>query len=83
MGLKRVERVRAELGIVPSFPVITVAGTNGKGSTCAMMEAILNRAGYHTGCYTSPHQPPSGAFPELDFFVADCLCHLYIGLPRA
>ena len=55
MGLARVERVRAELGLLPSFPVITVAGTNGKGSTCAMMEAILSRAGYRTGCYTSPH----------------------------
>jgi dihydrofolate synthase/folylpolyglutamate synthase len=55
MGLERVHRVRAELDVVPSFPVITVAGTNGKGSTCAMMEAILSCAGYRTGCYTSPH----------------------------
>ena len=37
------------------FPVITVGGTNGKGSTCAMLEAILDRAGYRVGCYTSPH----------------------------
>ena len=36
-------------------PVITVAGTNGKGSTCAMLEAILRQAGYRTGVYTSPH----------------------------
>jgi dihydrofolate synthase / folylpolyglutamate synthase len=36
-------------------PVITVGGTNGKGSTCAMLEAILDRAGYRVGCYTSPH----------------------------
>ena len=36
-------------------PVITVAGTNGKGSTCAMLEAILEQAGYRTGVYTSPH----------------------------
>ncbi|SEL13099.1 bifunctional tetrahydrofolate synthase/dihydrofolate synthase [Nitrosovibrio tenuis] len=55
MGLGRVDRVRAELGLVPSFPVITVGGTNGKGSTCAMMEAILSCAGYRVGCYTSPH----------------------------
>ncbi|MDQ3185458.1 MAG: bifunctional tetrahydrofolate synthase/dihydrofolate synthase [Pseudomonadota bacterium] len=55
MGLERVNRVRAELGLVPSFPIITVGGTNGKGSTCAMMEAILSRAGYRVGCYTSPH----------------------------
>ncbi|HEV8691992.1 MAG TPA: bifunctional tetrahydrofolate synthase/dihydrofolate synthase, partial [Ideonella sp.] len=38
-----------------SCPVITVAGTNGKGSTCAMLEAILSQAGYRTGVYTSPH----------------------------
>ena len=55
MGLERVNRIRAELGLVPSFPIITVGGTNGKGSTCAMLEAILNRAGYRVGCYTSPH----------------------------
>ncbi len=36
-------------------PVITVGGTNGKGSTCAMLAAILDRAGYRVGCYTSPH----------------------------
>jgi dihydrofolate synthase/folylpolyglutamate synthase len=36
-------------------PVITVGGTNGKGSTCAMLEAILLAAGYRTGLYTSPH----------------------------
>ena len=36
-------------------PVITVGGTNGKGSTCAMLESILRAAGYRTGLYTSPH----------------------------
>ncbi|SEO74061.1 bifunctional tetrahydrofolate synthase/dihydrofolate synthase [Nitrosovibrio sp. Nv6] len=55
MGLERVSRVRVELGLVPSFPIITVGGTNGKGSSCAMMEAILSNAGYRVGCYTSPH----------------------------
>ena len=35
--------------------MITVAGTNGKGSTCAMLESILMQAGYRTGVYTSPH----------------------------
>jgi dihydrofolate synthase/folylpolyglutamate synthase len=34
---------------------IVVAGTNGKGSTCAMLESILLAAGYRVGCYTSPH----------------------------
>jgi dihydrofolate synthase/folylpolyglutamate synthase len=55
MGLERVDRVRADLDLVPSCPIITVGGTNGKGSTCAMMEAILSCAGYRVGCYTSPH----------------------------
>ena len=55
MGLERIRRVQAELGLEPSFPIISVAGTNGKGSTCMMLEAILCHAGYRVGCYTSPH----------------------------
>src|SRR3954447_3917590 len=55
MGLQRIDRVKAQLALTPAFPVITVGGTNGKGSTCAMIEAILRSAGYRTGCYTSPH----------------------------
>lgn len=35
--------------------VITVSGTNGKGSTCAMLDSILQQSGYRTGLYTSPH----------------------------
>jgi dihydrofolate synthase/folylpolyglutamate synthase len=38
-----------------SFEVAHIGGTNGKGSTCAMLEAILLQAGYRTGVYTSPH----------------------------
>ncbi len=48
-------RVWRALGLDPGFPVITVGGTNGKGSTCAYLEAILGAAGYKTGLYTSPH----------------------------
>jgi len=55
LGLERVERVRNAMGLAPAVPVITVAGTNGKGSTCAMLEAILTAAGYRVGLYTSPH----------------------------
>jgi dihydrofolate synthase/folylpolyglutamate synthase len=55
LGLDRVAEVRSRLGLIPDFPIITVGGTNGKGSTCAMLEAILHRAGYRVGCYTSPH----------------------------
>jgi dihydrofolate synthase/folylpolyglutamate synthase len=55
MGLERLARVRDALGLAPVCPVFVVAGTNGKGSTCAMLEAILLAAGYRVGCYTSPH----------------------------
>jgi dihydrofolate synthase/folylpolyglutamate synthase len=55
LGLERVERVRGALGLQPRFPVITVGGTNGKGSVCAMLESVLHCAGYRVGCYTSPH----------------------------
>lgn len=55
MGLDRVDQVKDRLGLAPDFPIITVGGTNGKGSTCAMMESILSCAGYRVGCYTSPH----------------------------
>ena len=55
MGLERVRAVAERLDIRFDCPVITVAGTNGKGSTCAMLESILGQAGYRTGVYTSPH----------------------------
>ena len=55
MGLDRVQEVVKRLGLHFEACVITVAGTNGKGSTCAMLEACLLQAGYRTGVYTSPH----------------------------
>ncbi len=55
MGLERVRAVAQRLSLKFDCPVITVAGTNGKGSTCAMLEAILLQAGYRTGVFTSPH----------------------------
>ncbi|MDB5928702.1 MAG: FolC bifunctional protein [Polaromonas sp.] len=55
MGLERVKAVADRMGLAFDCPIITVAGTNGKGSTCAMLEAILMQAGYRTGVYTSPH----------------------------
>jgi dihydrofolate synthase/folylpolyglutamate synthase len=55
LGLDRVRTVADRMGLGFACPVITVAGTNGKGSTCAMLEAILLEAGYRTGVYTSPH----------------------------
>ena len=55
LGLERVHAVAQRMGLRFDCPVITVAGTNGKGSTCAMLEAIALQAGYRTGVYTSPH----------------------------
>lgn len=56
MGLERVRDVAAALGLgKPAGHVIVVAGTNGKGSTVAFIEAIAQAAGLRVGCYTSPH----------------------------
>jgi len=55
LGLERVRAVAVRLGLSFDCPVITVAGTNGKGSTCAMLESILRHAGYRTAVFTSPH----------------------------
>jgi dihydrofolate synthase/folylpolyglutamate synthase len=55
LGLERSQAVAGRMGLRFECAVITVAGTNGKGSTCAMLEAIALQAGYRTGVYTSPH----------------------------
>ena len=55
MGLERVSAVWGRMAVTLKCPAITVGGTNGKGSTCAMLESILRAAGYRTGLYTSPH----------------------------
>lgn len=55
LGLERVAAVLSRLSVPRPPVVITVGGTNGKGSACAMLEAILKAAGYRVGCYTSPH----------------------------
>ena len=55
MGLARITRVKESLGLKFACPVITVGGTNGKGSTCAFLESILLAAGYKVACHTSPH----------------------------
>ena len=55
LGLDRIRAVAQRMELRFACPVITVAGTNGKGSTCAMLESILGQAGYKTGVFTSPH----------------------------
>ncbi|KTD82354.1 bifunctional tetrahydrofolate synthase/dihydrofolate synthase [Legionella waltersii] len=56
LGLDRIRKVAENLGLNhPTAKVITVAGTNGKGSTVSALEAVYTQAGYHVGAYTSPH----------------------------
>jgi len=56
LGLDRVRVVAQQMGLTrPAAKVITVAGTNGKGSTVAFIEAIARAAGWRVGAYTSPH----------------------------
>lgn len=55
LDLDRVSEVKNRLDIDPDFPLIIVGGTNGKGSTCAMLESIYHQAGYRVACYSSPH----------------------------
>lgn len=55
LGLDRVRTVRDALDLPQTCPVFTIGGTNGKGSTCALLEAVLLASGYRVGLYTSPH----------------------------
>lgn len=55
LGLERVRRVSQALGQRAFCPVLTVTGTNGKGSTVVYLESILSMAGHQVGCYSSPH----------------------------
>ena len=55
LTLERVLQVKARLRLAFDAPVVTVAGTNGKGSTCAMLESIALQAGYRVGLYAKPH----------------------------
>ncbi len=55
MGLERVTRVKEALQLNFQAVIFTVGGTNGKGSTCALLESVLLAASYKVGCHTSPH----------------------------
>lgn len=66
-GIDRMRRLVAELGHPErSYPVIHVAGTNGKGSVSAMLESILRTSGWRTGLYTSPHLVKLGERVQVD-----------------
>jgi len=53
--LTRIKKVQQALDLKFQCPVVTVAGTNGKGSICAFLESIYSEAGYRVACHTSPH----------------------------
>jgi dihydrofolate synthase/folylpolyglutamate synthase len=55
LALDRVREVAQRLDLRFDCPVFVVGGTNGKGSTCAMLDSVLRAAGYRVGLYTSPH----------------------------
>jgi len=86
LGLERVDRVWRNLGApLPAHKVISVAGTNGKGSSVAMLEAILREAGYRVGCYTSPHLQRYNERVRIDGLVADdaAICAAFEHIERA
>ena len=68
LGLERIERLLERLGSPHKKlpPLVHVAGTNGKGSTCAMIEAIQRAHGRRTGLYTSPHLVAIGERIQVD-----------------
>lgn len=83
MGLGRVMQVAQLAGLKQAHcPVITVAGTNGKGSICAMLTAIYTAAGYRVGTYTSPHlvhfneRIALDGHPVQDAVIVDALAYL-------
>ncbi len=86
LGLDRVAAVAERLGVLPPAPVvITVGGTNGKGSTVALLEAILLAAGYRVGAYTSPHLLRYNERIRLDGIAVDdaALCDAFARVDQA
>ncbi len=86
LGLERPGKVLRTLGLdAPRHTVITVAGTNGKGSSVAMLESILRAAGYRVGCYTSPHLRCYNERIRIDGVPVDdaCLCEAFERIDRA
>jgi dihydrofolate synthase/folylpolyglutamate synthase len=86
LGLDRVRRAWSALDGAPfDCPVITVAGTNGKGSSVAFADAILRAGGYRTGCYTSPHLQRYNERVRIDGEPVDdaSLCRAFDAVDRA
>lgn len=85
MGLGRVAEVAKRLKLEYPFPVITVAGTNGKGSTCAVLSEIYSQAGYKVGCYTSPHLTRYNERVKINDQEAsdEALCRAFVAVEQA
>lgn len=86
LGLERPGQVLARMGLDKPAPVvITVAGTNGKGSSVAMLESILLAAGFRVGCYTSPHLLRYNERIRIDAIEVDdaALCESFERIDRA
>lgn len=86
LGLDRCRQVAANLSLLePGFAVVSVAGTNGKGSSVAMLDNILRKAGYRTGKYTSPHLIRYNERVQIDGFEAsdEALCRAFDRINRA
>ncbi|MGE4660577.1 MAG: Mur ligase family protein, partial [Arenicellales bacterium] len=85
LSLDRPRRVMHQLRPVRPAVVITVAGTNGKGSTAAMLDAVYRAAGYRVGTYTSPHLVQYGERVRINGKHArdDKLCQAFCRVDRA
>ena len=71
LGLERVAEMLDRLGLATPGLVINVGGTNGKGSSVAILEALMRRQGIMTGCYTSPHVVRYNERTRIDGRAAD------------
>jgi dihydrofolate synthase/folylpolyglutamate synthase len=86
LGLERVTEVAGRMGLLePSCRVISVAGTNGKGSSVALLDTIYRAAGYRTASYTSPHLRDYNERVRIDGCEATDaqLCEAFASVDRA
>lgn len=85
MGLERVRAVLERMRVAPLPAVITVGGTNGKGSCVAMLEAILRAGGHRVGAYTSPHLQRYNERVRIDGALAgdEALCEAFARVDAA
>jgi len=86
MGLGRVREVASRMGLLkPSARVITVAGTNGKGSCVTSLQSLLNASGYRVASYTSPHLLRYNERIRLDGEPVDdtCICAAFERIDQA